>query len=297
MRKFAIVALLLLAVPSTSPGQQKAKAGNTPANVTTHRDLAYGPHERQKLDVMVPANSAGKPLIVWIHGGGWQGGSKDGPNPARGLLEQGYVVAAINYRYSRHAPFPAQLHDCKGAIRFLRLNAAKYGNFDTNRVGVIGASAGGHLAALLALTGDKKDLDGDLNPGPSSAVQAAIDWFGPTDFLNYGETGRLPSRGMADGAVDRLVGGPLADKRDVAKLASPITHSRRDGAPILFVHGDKDNLVPLQQSQLLHDDLKKWGADSTLHIVVGGGHGGPGFQTPEIAELTRKFFERTLSKK
>ncbi|MBX7103496.1 MAG: alpha/beta hydrolase [Gemmataceae bacterium] len=294
MRISSAILLILTAVGTPAAAQDKARPRATTPGVKIVRDLAYGPHDRQKLDLYLPENAKDPPLVVWIHGGGWQGGSKEGAGPAKPLVEKGYAVAAINYRLTNAAPFPAQIHDCKGAVRYLKLNAGKYG-YDPNRVGVFGASAGGHLVALLGLTADKKELDGDLNPGPSCAVNAVVDWFGPTDFCNWGGTGKFPPSNTANGAVDRLLGGPIAEKKEIAKAASPITYTRRDGAPILLVHGDKDGLVPLQQSQLLHDDLKKWGADSTLHVVEGGGHGA-GFQTPEVAELTVKFFARTLKK-
>lgn len=155
MKNLLLPALLVVAVlaPLDATAQPRPQ---TPAGVKAHRDLEYVPngHERNKLDLFVPEKADGPlPLIIWIHGGGWQNGSKDGCPPLRaGYTERGYAVASINYRLSGHATFPAQIEDCKAAIRFLRANAEKY-NIDPNRIGVWGASAGGHLVALLGTTG------------------------------------------------------------------------------------------------------------------------------------------------
>ncbi len=148
------------------------------------KDLEYGPHGvGNRLDLYLPPKAdAPTPLVIWIHGGGWEAGNKDNP-PGLGLLKKGYALASINYRLSQEAKFPAQIEDCKAAIRFLRANAKKY-NLDPDHFGVWGASAGGHLVALLGTTGGVKELEGDgPNKEESSAVQAVVDWFGPTDML------------------------------------------------------------------------------------------------------------------
>ncbi len=133
-----------------------------PEDTKVEKNLAYGDHERNKLDIYLPAKgNKPLPIVVWIHGGGWEAGSKENP-PAMGLLNQGYAVASINYRYSKHAPFPAQIEDCKAAIRYLRGNAAKY-NIDKDHIGCMGASAGGHLVALLGTTADVAELEGKVD--------------------------------------------------------------------------------------------------------------------------------------
>lgn len=159
---------------------------------------------------------------------------------------------------------------------------------------LFGASAGGRLVALHGLTADRPDLDGGLNAGPSAKVQAVISWFGPSDFLNRGQPGRLPPARTANSAVEKLFGAPVDQRRDLARLASPVTHARHNGPPILFVHCDKDSLVPVQQSEALHNALKTAGADGTLAVVAGGGHGGPGFLTPEMTQKTVEFLERAF---
>jgi acetyl esterase/lipase len=257
--------------------------------VQVHRDLAYGPHqERNTLDVYVPKTDKPLPLLVWIHGGGWQAGSKDGRNPAVMLLKRGYVVASINYRLSSHDTYPAQIHDCKAAIRYLRANAKKF-QIDPDHIGVWGASAGGHLVALLGTTGDVKELEGSVgdHPGVSSRVQAVCNWFGPTDLTKINPN-------TASGAVPKLLGGSIAEKGDVAKLASPVTFATKDDAPTLTIHGTQDPLVPLAHAEYLDEALKKAGVPSTVIVLEGSGHGGPAFLTPEMFDKTDAFFRKHL---
>lgn len=275
-----------------SPAQEKAKQ-SLPAGTTVHRNLEYGPHERNKLDIYLPEKKESAPLVIWVHGGGWQAGSKEG-GPAKALVEKGFAVASVNYRYSTQAPFPAQIHDCKAAVRWLRAHAKEYG-YDTNHIGAWGASAGGHLVCLLATTGGMSQLEGDGgNKNQSSRVDAVIDWFGPTDFLNWGKDGFPAPGNTAGNAITRLFGGSVDEKRDLAKLASPVIHVTRDTPPILLVHGDQDNLVPLQQSEVLMAKLKQSKVDATLHVVKGQGHVAFG---NDVTKICFDFLDRTLRKK
>ncbi len=178
--RIGTLAILLVAVESASAQQQP----KLPDGVKAMRNLEYVPggHERQKLDLYLPEKADGPlPVIVWVHGGGWQKGSKDN-SPGIFLAAKGFAVASVGYRLSQHALFPAQIEDCKAAIRWLRANAKKY-NFDPDHVGAWGGSAGGHLVALLGTTGGMKELEGkDGNLDQSSKVQCVLDWYGPTDF-------------------------------------------------------------------------------------------------------------------
>src|SRR5208337_2774380 len=177
-----------------------------PPGVKVQRNIEYveNGHERNRLDLYLPEKAEGRlPLIVWIHGGGWRAGNKENP-PGLGLVGHGYALASINYRYSQQAVFPAQIEDCKAAIRWLRANAKKY-NLDTKHIGVWGASAGGHLVALLGTTGSVKELEGTGgNLDQSSQVQCVLDWFGPTDFAKMGGW-----QGNPDSPMAKLVGGPV----------------------------------------------------------------------------------------
>ncbi len=265
-------------------------------NLIVHRDLEYVPggHARQKLDLYLQIPATVKiplrPLIVWVHGGAWLGGSKN-PCPALRFVNQGYAVASINYRLSQHAIFPAQIEDCKAAIRWLRANAVQY-YYDPNRIGVWGASAGGHLVALLGTTGDVKEFDVGPNPGVSSRVQAVCDFFGPTDFTKMSSFPSTMKHDAPDAPEAKLIGGPVQENKDKVRRANPITYVTKDDPPFLIVHGDKDPLVPHNQSEILYDALKKAGVEATLYTVKGGGHGG--FQDPQVDTLVTQFFEKHL---
>jgi acetyl esterase/lipase len=206
------------------------------------------------------------------------------------------VVASINYRLTDVGAYPAQIHDCKAAIRFLRAHAAEY-HVDVNRVGVWGASAGGHLVALLGTSGDVKELEGDeANLEQSSRVQAVCDWFGPTDLLKFvaeAEAEKLPNPRASENAnsmVGKLLGGAMKDKEDVAKAANPITFVSKDDPPFLIMHGDKDQLVPVAQSRDLEEALKGAGVDVKLQVVKGGGHGNLNIDGFEAGKMVREFF-------
>jgi acetyl esterase/lipase len=262
-----------------------------------YRDLPYvtNGHERQKLDLYLPKAKEKLPLIIRIHGGAWLAGSKEMEGPEN-YPREGYAAASINYRLSQHAIFPAQIEDCKAAVRFLRANAQKY-NLDPNRFAVWGPSAGGHLAALLGTTGDVNKFDVGENRSVSSRVQAVVDFFGPTDFLQM-EEHRLPDgmhHNSPDSPESKLIGGNIQDNPEKCAKANPITYVTKDDPPFLIIHGDKDPLVPHHQSELLEAALKKAGVPVIFYTVKGGGHGG--FKDPNVPRLTREFFEKHLKNK
>jgi acetyl esterase/lipase len=299
----SVMALLPRADAGGRQEKQKQKAAQPakvklPDGVSVDRDVAYGPHERNKLDVYRPKADKPLPLVIWVHGGAWLGGSKEGNNPALRLLEKGYAVAAVNYRLSQHALYPAQIEDCKAAVRFLRANAGKY-NLDPAAFGAWGSSAGGHLVALLGTTGGVKELDGT---GPhqevSSRVQAVVDWYGPTDLTKMGEQAR--GKGTIDHDAPtapeaKLIGGPVQQNKEKAAKANPITYVTADDAPFLIMHGDADLTVPAGQSELLHAALKKAGVASDLVIVKGVGHDGR-VGAGENAGKIVAFFDKHLKK-
>jgi len=213
--------------------------------------------------------------------------------PGAGLLQRGIAVASIAYRFSQEATFPAQIHDCKAAVRWLRTHAGEYG-LDGGRFGAWGASSGGHLVALLGTSGGVKELEGNVGGDldASSRVQAVCDFFGPTDFLAMvGKASSIP-HGAADSPESLLIGGAIAEHPGRVKQANPITYVTKDAPPFLIVHGDSDPLVPPSQSQMLHDALKKAGADSTLYIVQGGSHGG--FSDLRVPLMVLNFFSKHL---
>lgn len=207
-----------------------------PAEITVHRDLAYVAegHPRQVLDLYLPRSSRPLPLIVWIHGGAFRMGSKEDDVPLE-QLDAGYAIAAINYRLSQHAIFPAQIEDCKAAVRWLRAHAEAYG-IDPARIAALGTSAGGHLAAMLGTTGSETALDvGDHLDHPSR-VQAVVDFYGPTDFLQMDS--HRPSGGMVhdtpDSPESMLVGGPIQERQ--AEVARQPDHLRASRCSALSDH-------------------------------------------------------------
>jgi acetyl esterase/lipase len=275
----------------------QAPRASLPAGATAHRDLAYveNGYERHKLDLYLPEKPTGPlPVIIWVHGGGWQNGSKDGCPPLRaGYLENGYAIASLNYRLSGHAIFPAQIEDCKTAIRWLRANAGKYG-LDPKRFGVWGSSAGGHLVALLGTSGEVKEFETGANVDQSSRVQAVCDFYGPTDFTVFATTRGYESHAADSSPEAKLLGGAILQNKERAARVNPITYVSTDDPPFLIVHGDKDPTVPLNQSQLLFEALTKSGVGAHLHTLHGATHGGPAFSEPPVDEMVRAFFDRVL---
>jgi len=264
-----------------------AETRPAPPGVQVLRNLEYVPggHERNRLDLYLPEKAARPlPVIVWIHGGGWTNGDK-ARVPIASFATNGYAIAAINYRFSQHAIFPAQIHDCKAAVRWLRANAAKYG-LDAAHFGAWGSSAGGHLVALLGTTAGVKDFEGPGgNSNQPSRVQAVVDWYGPTDFLTVGlkET------------RTRLLGGEPQSNKEKAIKASPITYVSKDAAPFLIMHGDKDRTVPISQSETFARALKQAGAEVTFVVVKDAGHGGRLFTSPEHLKQLEAFFRKHLT--
>ena len=246
-----------------------------------YRDLAYVKNgdANQRLDLIAPSLprhvTALAPVIVWIHGGGWEQGSHH-QNPARAMAGRGYAVASIGYRLSSQAKYPAQIEDCRAAIRWLRAHAREY-HLDPDRIGVWGASAGGHLAALLGTAAKEKRFDVGENLDQSSAVRCVIDSFGPSDFLHWGDPPLPASHDTPNTALARLLGGRVRDHEELARLASPVSFVDKNAAPFLIMHGENDPIVPAQQSVVLDAALRAAGVESTLVIVPGGGHGGAAF--------------------
>ena len=252
----------------------------------TLSDVSYGDgHPAQMLDIYIPpglAPAQTRPCVVWIHGGGWQNGDKFPAPKVPALLGLGFVVVSINYRLSDVAPHPAQIHDCKGAIRHLRTNAAAY-HINPSRIGVWGSSAGGHLTALIGTSGDKSDLEGTVGGNASGAgpVQAIVDYFGPADILST--TFATPL--ACDSPESRMLGVCLgdvianqddpafADELAIVLEASPTTHVSANDPPFYIAHGTADPVVETAQSITMYSVLAAAGVESQLRLVLGGGHG------------------------
>jgi len=273
----------------------RAEPPKPPGAAKVLRDVAYvtDGHARQKLDLYLPEKPKG-PLLVYIHGGGWRAGTK---NNAQGLpmLGQGYAVASVEYRFSQDAVFPAQIEDCKAAIRWLRAHAAENG-YDPKHIAAMGESAGGHLTALLATTGDIKDFDKGENLDQSSAIQCGIDFFGPTDFPGFIPPSDIPAvqRTGDQSLFTLLFGGPMTEKMELAKKASPVTWVNKDTAPLFILHGTKDPLVPVSQSQELDEKMKAAGVEVKLDVLEGAGHGGKEFGAGDEPKKMVEFLNKHL---
>jgi acetyl esterase/lipase len=292
------IVLLAVLVAAASSAFQLTRA-QTNAQVVRNIEYARAGDKSLLLDLYLPAASTGRlPVIVWVHGGGWATGDKGDGGPAARMTERGYAVASINYRLSWEARFPAQIEDCKAAIRWLRANASRY-NLDADRIGVWGSSAGGHLAALVGTSGDVRELEGSLgNNDRSSRVQAVIDWYGPSDFL------KMQSESLSCGVIDHnspaspeslLLGCPIQICPDRSRRASPVTYATADDPPFLIMHGTADCLVPPLQSRDMADALKAAGVEATLKFIEGAGHGGDEFELADNRKLVDDFFDRHLA--
>ena len=280
---------------SNAPRQSR-----TPANIEVKSDLAYAgtDNPRQKLDLFFAKKRAIEkplPLVVFIHGGGWQNGDKrSGLHRVAAFVESGeFVGASIGYRLSSEAIWPAQIHDCKAAIRWLRAHADEFG-FDPDRIAVMGSSAGGHLVAMLGTSGDVKKLEGDLgkHQDVSSRVNCVIDEFGPTNFLTMNDFPGKMDHLAKDSPESKLLGRQITEVPELVREASPITHVTKDDPPILILHGTKDPLVPYQQSVTFAEALRKAGVTVTLQKIENGEHGG--FNNEEVNGRTKAFLQKYL---
>jgi acetyl esterase/lipase len=234
------------------------------------------------------------PVLVWIFGNRWSRGSKNHPPPLY-LISRGYIVISIDYRLSGEAPFPAAIEDCKAAVRWIRANAAAY-HFDSDHVGALGHSAGGHLAALLGTSAGVAELEGTGdNATFSSRVQAVCDMSGPSDILQFYEALSNSNERMARidrSSIEQFLGGSVEQNRAKAIAASPTTYVSKDDPPFLIIHGEEDMTIPVNQSEVLASKLKAAGVQVTLIMPEGRGHGvgGRGF-APEITSFFDKYLK------
>ncbi|MFI1990699.1 alpha/beta hydrolase fold domain-containing protein [Actinoplanes sp. NPDC020271] len=285
------------------PRHQRPPAPVTDGDVVSWRNavVAEVPGFRPlTLDLTRPARATGpSPLIIWVHGGAWLFGSNKHESPqlapgriAERILDAGFALARVTYRFSGEARFPAQLHDVKAAVRWLRKYAAELG-LDPSRFGVWGESAGGHLASLVALTGDDPDpvLAGrDGVRGVSDAVQSAVVWYGPANLATMRGSHNDP-----DSPESQLIGGPVPDLPTEAAVASPVTYVTPDAPPVLLVHGIDDRVVPASQSEELHDRLAALSGPVSLRLVPGADHCFVGADLDPLVSEALRHFEATLS--
>ena len=292
--RFQLLSILIALMACSMTPHAKAGGGYT------HTGEQYGfDHFRQSMELYIPDESCGPtPMVIYIHGGGWlTGTAKDVLDYVDDLIARGFAVASFSYRFSQHEVYPAQIHDCKGAVRYLRGNAKRL-NIDPNRLAVFGDSSGGHLAALLGTTGGVASLEGQVGDfdGFSSLVQAAADIYGPTDLMACADAGFL------EGEISQLVGHDINDIIDnqtnpayaslvaLVNSANPALFCSAGDPPFHIAHGLADTVVPSSQSQLLHNALVAAGVPSVLRLLPGLGHGLPDSEY----DLAFDFFQSQL---
>ncbi|MGB0583166.1 MAG: alpha/beta hydrolase fold domain-containing protein [Limisphaerales bacterium] len=246
-----------------------------------------------KLDLYLP-KTQNPPLVVWVHGGAWRAGSKS-RMPLKDLVPQGFAVASVDYRLTPVAPFPANVHDIKAAIRWLRGNSTKYG-FNAKKIGIAGASAGGHLVNLVGTSNGHRQLEGKIGEhrDQSSDVAAILSFYGAANLMTilhqstpHGLSVRVP-------ALKLLLGGEPNDKPTLAKLASPVFHVDANDPPLLLIHGVQDHQMPVNQSIELYLQYREKKLPVHFEFIPGGGHGGPQFYDAKRIKMTAEFFRKHL---
>ncbi|MEO8862306.1 MAG: alpha/beta hydrolase [Ginsengibacter sp.] len=269
---------------------QASRVGHLfPTGTIFYRNIAYENDTMQKhlLDIYLPANTTKNiPLVVWIHGGAWMMNDKYADmdymkNTVKGFIEKGYALASINYRYSTDAVFPAQIQDCNAAVEYLYQHAAQY-KIDKYKIAVIGFSAGGHLASLLALSNNNK-IKKFVAPGKEIhfKIKCALDFYGPSDFVMLATNPDTTINNMRN-PVSILLGAMAVNRPDLAKIASPVTYVDKNDPPFLIVQGEKDESVPNTESKVLSSWLTLAGVKNKLIIVPGAPHYGTMFDADYI---------------
>lgn len=292
------------AEPTPTPAPKPALV--IPADMEVIHDVEYGKggDTSLKLHIVRPKIPPKDPMpvVIFVHGGGFRSGNKGiGVRRLIPLAQCGFFGVTIDYRLSDVAAFPAQIEDCKCAVRWVRAHAREY-HADPKRIGAWGGSAGGTLVGLLGVTGGRKEFEGKGGwEKESSSVQAVCDWFGRMDIWKTaqeekarGVTKETWEEGGIAQRLSALIGGVIWENPYTCRWASPITYVRKGAPPFLIMHGDKDDVVPLDQSVAFHEALKKAGVDSTLQIVKDVGHSFPG--RPDLGEPVVEFFEKHLGK-
>ena len=266
-------------------------------SIQERKDVVYATVDGKQLalDLYLPANIKSPALIVWVHGGAWY--LYDKKQYPKALVDAGFALASLDFRQSTEARFPAQVHDIKAGIRFLRAKAAEYG-YRTDRIAIAGASSGGHLAAMVGVTNNHKELEGAIGEhlNQSSSVQAIVDYFGASNLTSILTQSTPFGLNVRRPALDKLLGGQPEAVPELAKLASPVFHVDRNDPPLLLLHGDQDPQMPINQSHELEGAYETLGLDGHLHVVHGAAHAGAVFYEGDTLKVAVDFLRRTLSK-
>jgi acetyl esterase/lipase len=258
-------------------------------------EYARAPEQPLLLDIYLPEKTATTPpLLIYVHGGAWRAGDKKDV-PILPLVDRGFAVASIEYRLTPVTPFPANIHDIKAAIRFLRAKAGEYG-YDPKRFVIVGSSAGAHLAALAGVSNGEKELEGSLGSflNQSSDVQAVVSFFGASNLQTILKQSTPRGLEMRVPALQLLLGGQPDEVSALAKLASPVSHVDKNDPPLLLIHGDQDPQMPINQSHELAGVYEKLKLPVRFEVVHGGGHGGKEFYDAERLSIVAEFVQKCL---
>ncbi|HVN47444.1 MAG TPA: alpha/beta hydrolase [Bacteroidota bacterium] len=302
MKRFSIFLSIFLYV--TCYGQHYSKCW---------KDINYAGDtlKYHRLDIYVPkVQKASYPVVISIYGSAWMANNMKGSDLStigNAMLDAGFIVVTPNHRSSMDAKFPAAMHDIKAVIRFVRAHAAQY-SIDTNFVGITGSSSGGNMAAMAGtsrfahsytIDSTTIDIEGTLGQCTafSSSVDAVVDWFGPTNMLVMDSCGgTMFTHNAANSPASMYIGGPIQEHKAKTLLSSPMTYIDPSDPPFLIFHGDKDNVVPHCQSELLYQALQKAHVPSQFVLVPNGGHG-PGTQVKQYLDMMVDFFVKEYHKK
>ena len=280
---------------------------NTPPRRSVRSSLTKAPSEHKNLifatvdgkslglDLYLPPNVTAPVLLVWVHGGAWTTGTK--ANVPTALAQSGIAVASVDFRQSTEARFPAQVHDIKAAIRFLRAKAGTYG-YPSDRIAIAGGSSGAHLAALVGVTNGNAQLEGTIGDhlDRSSSVQAIVSYFGASNLMTILDQSTPFGLNVRRPALKRLLGALPQDAPELATLASPVAHVDSTDPPLFLLHGDQDPQMPINQSHELEGAYAKRGLEVHFRVVHGAAHGGDDFYSPENVRLVLAFLQRTVGK-
>ena len=274
---WSLILLTSAVLADTQTDIEYARVGETSLKLDLHRPQGENP-----------------PLIVYVHGGGWRAGSKEDV-PIADLYDKGFAIASVDYRLSTQAVFPAQVHDIKAAIRFLRANADVF-HLNTTKIAIIGSSAGGHLAALVGVSNGNPDLEGKVGEhlDQSSDVQTIVSYYGASNLETILSQSTPKGRDFRIPALKLLLGDTPDKKPELARLASPVTHLDKHDPPLLLIHGDADPQMPPQQSQELAKAYESLGLPVTLILLPGSLHGGAEFYDEERTGIVAKFLDKVL---
>lgn len=291
--------LLVLSAACYLAGGGLGDAARLRAAEPVRRDVTFAIVDGHslKLDCYAPEGPSQETLIVWVHGGAWRAGSKS-DMPLAELAARGYAIASVDYRLSPVAPFPAQVHDIKAAIRYLRANA-KTLQLPTKRVVIAGGSAGGHLAALVGVTNGHQELEGTVGEHreASSHVDAIVSFYGMSNLTTILDQSTPHGLRVRVPALDLLLGGQPADKPDLARLASPVFHVDASDPPLLLLHGDQDPQAPINQSHELHGKYQAVKRPCEFVVLYGSQHGGREFFDAQRAAIVDDFLQRCAARK